>query len=107
MLKSAPSRPALTANEIESLIDCVSQLKSARFLGGPVEVGSSNAARFLRHELAAKGERVASAEEFIRWCATRSESSGRVYEVLLPGGVVQPAAELLSEALRLLRTKRP
>ena len=95
------------ATEIESLIDHVSGLTSARFRGGRFEVGSANAARFLRHELAAKGERVNTAEEFIRWCATSSDSTGRVYEVVLPGGVVQPAAELLSDVLRQLRTKRP
>jgi len=100
-----PSGPA--ANEIESLIDHVSGLTSARFRGGRFEVGSANAARFLRHELAAKGDRVSSAEEFIRWCATRSEDTGRAYEVLLPGGIALPAAEMLFDVLRQVRAKRP
>ena len=55
----------------------------------------------------ARGARQPRGEEIIRWCATRSDSTGRVYEVLLPSGVVQPATELLSHVLRQLRTKRP
>ena len=102
---AAPSGPA--ANEIDSLIDHVSGLTSARFRGGRFEVGSANAARCLRHERAAKGDRGSSAEEFIRWCATRSDDTGRPYEVLLPGGVALPAAEMLLDVLRQVRAKRP
>lgn len=102
---AVPSGPA--ANEIDSLIDHVSGLTGARFRGGRFEVGSANAARFLRHELAAKGDRVSSAEEFIRWCATRSDDTGRAYEVLLPGGVALPAAEMLLDVLRQVCAKRP
>lgn len=51
--------------------------------------------------------RLSGAEEFIRWCATRLEETGRTYEVLLPGGVALPASETLREVLRQLRTKRP
>jgi Family of unknown function (DUF5329) len=97
----------VAAHEVESLIEYVAGLGAARFRGGPYEVGAANAVRFLRHELAAKGDRVSSAEEFIRWCATRSDDTGRLYEVVQPGGAARPAAELLQDALRQQRAKRP
>lgn len=91
------------ASEIERLILYVERLKNVRIVGGPFEVSATNAARFLRHQLAAQGDQVSNAEEFIRRCATRSDATGRAYEVHWPGGAVRPAAEVLVEALRELR----
>lgn len=99
-----PTGPA--ANEVESLVGHVSGFTSARFRGGRLEVDSANDARFLRHDLAAKSDRVSSAEEFIRWRPTRSGDTGRAYEVLLPGSVALPTAEMLLDVLRQVRAKR-
>lgn len=103
---SAMPSPA-AAREIEALIDHVASLKHVSVRGGPLAVAGPTAARFLRHELSEKSALIDSAEDFIRLCATRSEQTGRTYEVAYPGGAVLPAAKLLREALQAQRAKEP
>ncbi len=102
---AAPSPNA--AKEIEALISHVSGLEHVAVRGGPLTVAGPTAARFLRHELAEKSALIDSAEDFIRICATRSEQTGRTYEVAYPGGLVLPAATILRQALNAHRARGP
>lgn len=64
-------------------------MEHVRVRGG-LTVAGPTAARFLRHELAEKSTLIELAEDFIRLCATRSEQTGRTYEVAYPGGMCCP-----------------
>ncbi len=103
---SAAPTPA-AVREIDALISHVSGLEHVRVLGGPLTVAGPTAARFLRHELAEKSALIDSAEDFIRLCATRSEQTGRTYEVAYPGGMVLPVATVLRQALSAQRARAP
>lgn len=102
---AAPTPAA--AKEIDALISHVSGLEHVSVRGGPLTVAGPTAARFLRHELAEKSALIDSAEDFIRLCATRSEQTGRTYEVAYPGGMVLPAATVLRQALSAQRARAP
>ena len=98
---SAAAPPSIAAKEIEALISHVSALEDVSVRGGPLTVGGPTAARFLRHQLAAKVALIDSAEDFIRLCATRSEQTGHPYVVEYPGGRLLPAATVLADALKV------
>jgi hypothetical protein len=102
---SAAAPTPAAAREIAALIDHVAALEHVTVRGGPLSVGGPTAARFLRHQLTEKSAQIESAEDFIRLCATRSEQTGRTYEVAFPGGKVLPAASVLAEALKAQRAR--
>ena len=49
-------------------------------------------------------EKIATAEDFIRLCATQSTMSGRKYRVRCPGGTEMESGKWLLEALRRYRS---
>ena len=74
------------ARKIEQLIAAVEQLQSAKFVRNGTAYDAKKASDHLRLKLREAGERVATAEDFIRLCASRSSVSGRAYEIEFADG---------------------
>jgi len=81
---AAPS--SVEARKIEHLIAAVEQLQNAKFIRNGTAYDARKAADHLRLKLREAGERVASAEDFIRLCGSRSSVSGKPYEIAFDDG---------------------
>jgi hypothetical protein len=82
----AQSSSSVEARKIEHLIDAVAQLSDAKFVRNGAAYDAGKAADHLRLKLREAGERVATAEDFIRLCASRSSVSGKPYEIEFADG---------------------
>ena len=81
---AAPS--PVEARKIERLIAAVEQLGNAKFIRNGAAYDASKAADHLRLKLREAGDRVASAEDFIHLCGSRSSVSGKPYEIVFEDG---------------------
>jgi hypothetical protein len=81
---AAPS--PVEARKIEHLIAAVEQLGDAKFIRNGTAYDAKKAADHLRLKLREAGERVATAEDFIRLCGSRSSVSGKPYEIAFDDG---------------------
>jgi len=81
---AAPS--PVEARKIERLIAAVEQLGNAKFIRNGAAYDASKAADHLRLKLREAGDRVASAEDFIHLCGSRSSVSGKPYEIVFDDG---------------------
>ena len=68
----AQSSSSVEARKIEHLIAAVARLSDAKFIRNGVAYDAAKAAEHLRLKLREAGARVATAEDFIRLCASRS-----------------------------------
>jgi hypothetical protein len=81
---AAPS--PVEARKIEHLIAAVEQLGDAKFIRNGAAYDAKKAADHLRLKLREAGDRVATAEDFIRLCGSRSSVSGKPYEIAFDDG---------------------
>ena len=79
------------AARIGKLIAAVETLPGAQFIRNGIAYDGKAAADHLRLKLKAAGERVKTAEDFIRLCASRSSMTGVAYRILLADGTVLEA----------------
>jgi hypothetical protein len=104
---AAPARSTPSDSEakaIEALIERVAAMAGITFVRNGSEATPAAAARHLRDKYAYFRKDIATAEDFIRLCGTRSELTGRVYSVRFRDGTERPAADLLREQLRDVRS---
>ena len=99
---AAPS--PVEARKIGHLIAAVEQLKHAKFMRNGVAYEAGKAADHLRLKLREAGERVASAEDFIRLCGSRSSVSGKPYEIVFDDGRRMTSGAFLSARLKELQS---
>lgn len=97
---AAPS--AAEAQKIEHLIRSVEQLENAKFVRNGTGYDAGKAADHLRLKLREAGSRVASAEDFIRLCGSRSSVSGKPYQILFNDGTRVTSEAFLRARLREL-----
>ena len=97
---AAPS--AAEAQKIEHLIRSVEQLENAKFVRNGTEYAAGKAADHLRLKLREAGSRVASAEDFIRLCGSRSSVSGEPYQILFGDGTRVTSEAFLRAKLKEL-----
>lgn len=83
--QAPPPHPSEQAR-IEALIGAVGKLQGASFIRNGSEHSAAEAASHLRLKWKNAGSRVRTAEDFIRYCATRSSMSGRKYRIRLADG---------------------
>jgi hypothetical protein len=77
LIGTAAAAPSpVEARKIEHLIAAVEQLRDAKFIRNGTAYDAAKAADHLRLKLREAGDRVASAEDFIHLCASRSSVSG-------------------------------
>ena len=94
---AAPSQEQ--AQLIERLIGRVESMTDMVFIRNGTETPAKAAANHLRDKYDYFRSDIATAEDFIRLCATRSEMTHRPYKVRLRSGVERLAAEWLHDEL--------
>ena len=101
-----PTRPAPEQTKIEFLIGEVKN-SPAIFIRNGREYGAERAAAHLERKLRFAGRRVQTVRQFIVGIASRSEESGKPYEIRWPDGHRQPLSEWLLEKLERYEKERP
>lgn len=102
VLASAQSDP-VAAREVDALIADVAGLKGAVFIRNGSEYDAAKAAEHLRLKRSRAGDRVKTAEDFIRYCATASSMSGKKYRLRFADGREVDVAAYLHARLQALR----
>jgi hypothetical protein len=101
----AVATPAMTEKaKIEALIAAVEALPDAKFIRNGSEHDAAAAADHLRLKWRNAGKRVATAEDFIRYCATESSLTGRRYRIRFADGREVDSAEFFNAALARIET---
>lgn len=84
----------------EQILTYISRVRAARgaiFIRNGLDYSGEQVAEFLQRKWEHKGDAVRTAEEFLAQVATRSESCGEPYRVVLPEGATVPLAHWLRE----------
>jgi hypothetical protein len=90
---------AAEAQRIEHLIRAVEELPNAKFLRNGSAYDARAAADHLRLKLRNAGARVKTAEDFIRFCASKSSASGKPYRIRFADGTMQTSEAFLRARL--------
>ena len=88
------------ADRIRELITTIETLPGAQFIRNGIAYDGKAASDHLRLKLKAAGERVKTAEDFIRLCASRSSVTGMAYRIRLVDGTVLEAETFFRNLLR-------
>jgi Family of unknown function (DUF5329) len=96
---SADPAADLETRKIEFLITAVATLPGAEFIRNGTAYGAKAAADHLRRKLHAAGSRVATANDFIRVCATASSTTGSPYQIRFEDGRTVTAEAFLRQKL--------
>ena len=92
--------------EIESLLTYVSSLEGSSFIrNGKVYTGKE-AAEHLRWKWEKAGDRVKTAEDFIKGCATQQYLTGKKYTIKFRDGTEKPCGDVLNEKLKGIRAEK-
>jgi Family of unknown function (DUF5329) len=98
-LTFAATLSPLEESKIEYLISSIETLPNAQFVRNGVAYEAKAAAQHLRFKLRNAGARVATAEDFIRLCASVSSMSGTRYEIRFSDGRVIWSEDFLRQRL--------
>jgi uncharacterized short protein YbdD (DUF466 family) len=88
------------AAKIRYLIGSVEALQGVTFLRNGGEYDARKAAEHLRLKLKTAGNRVKTAEDFIRLCGSKSSVSGEAYRMRFPDGTTMYAEAFFRERLK-------
>ena len=99
-------RPAPEQSKIDYLIGEVKG-SPATFLRNGAEHTGTRAGAHLARKLRFAGKRVQTARDFIVGIASKSQASGKPYEIRWPDGRRQPLAEWLTSRLALYEKEHP
>lgn len=97
---------AAEAQRIEHLIRAVEELPNAKFVRNGSAYDAKAAAEHLRLKLRNAGARVKTAEDFIRFCASKSSVSGKPYRIRFADGTMQTSEAYLRARLNELDQRR-
>ena len=86
--------------KIEFLIAAVENLKGSKFIRNGTEHTGKEAAEHLRMKLQKAGDRVRTADDFIRLCASKSFLSGKPYIIRSFDGKTIKSEEFFREKLK-------
>jgi hypothetical protein len=103
---AAATRPAQQQAKIDWLLSEI-QRADAVFIRNGVEYNGEKAAAHLKSKLFWVGKRVQTARDFIAGIATKSETSGKPYEIRTKDGVQEPLESWLKARLAIFEKKRP
>lgn len=93
--------------EIEGLLSYVGSLQGAKFIRNGSEHTPDEAVAHLRLKWKNQAGAIATAEDFIRLCGTKSSLSGQPYVIRFADGRAEECALVLARQLRTLRTAKP
>jgi hypothetical protein len=103
LLLSATIALARTPQEqtrIDYLIASLGELRAAVFIRNGSEYDAAAAQKHLQQKLRYAGDRVQTAEQFIKYCASESSMSHKPYQIRLSDGRVQNTADFFTAKLR-------
>jgi hypothetical protein len=98
-LAYAEDSTALEARKIDYLIASIETLQGAQFIRNGSAYEAKTAADHLRLKLRVAGSRVATADDFIRLCASVSSISGTAYQIRFADGRVVSSEAYLRQKL--------
>lgn len=93
------AKPANEKDKIESLISTVESMKDVVFIRNGSEYGPKEAAALMRHKWKQQEKKIKTAQDFIRFAATKSEHSGKPYLIRFKDGKEVESGKFLMEAL--------
>ncbi len=93
------ARDAREQARIEHLLDAVAKAEGVTFIRSGSEYLGAAAAEHLRRKLDYGGERLRTAEDFIKYCATESSLTHRHYKVRTSNGTLQDSAAYFTALL--------
>jgi Family of unknown function (DUF5329) len=99
-------RDAGEQQRIDYLIDSLGALKGAVFIRNGKEYDAPAARDHLRSKLNFAGDRVKTAEQFIKYCATESSMSHQPYKIRFADGAEKETAVYLADKLKEFDGKR-
>ncbi|MDQ0587572.1 DUF5329 family protein [Variovorax paradoxus] len=105
-LAAAMAQATPSASEqklIDTLILRVSKMSSMTFMRNGKEHDAAEAAKHMQAKFDHFKDEIATAEDFIDRCASRSEVTGKAYKVKMSNGSMRDANEFLNAELRALR----
>lgn len=94
------AQDTIEKNKIEFLISAVGNLKGTQFIRNGTEYNGKEAAEHLRMKLQKAGDRVRTADDFIRLCASKSLLSGKPYLIRSSDGKTITSEEFFREKLK-------
>jgi hypothetical protein len=95
------------AAKIQYLISSVAALEGAKFFRNGREYDAGEAADHLRLKLKTAGNRVKTADDFIRLCGSRSSLSGEAYRIRFADGTAREAAVFFRNRLKYFTAVKP
>ncbi len=101
------AQDSLEAAKIRYLIASVATLEGAKFIRNGSEYDAPSAADHLRLKLKNAGKRVRTAEEFIKFCGSKSSMSGEPYLIRFTDGTTVKAEVFFRKKLLELAKDRP
>lgn len=93
-------RDAREQERIDFLIDGLANLPGAVFIRNGTEYKATDAQQHLRQKVNFAGERVKTAEDFIKYCASESSMSHRPYRIRFADGRTVETAPFFAEQLK-------
>lgn len=100
LVSLAFARDAREQERINFLINEVANSTGIVFIRNGSEHDAHAAAEHLRMKLSYGGERIKTAEDFIKYCASESSLTHRPYQVRLADGKTETAAQYFTAKLR-------
>jgi Family of unknown function (DUF5329) len=94
------AQETIEKRKIEFLISAVENLKGAKFVRNGSEHNGKEASEHLRMKLKNAGDRIRTADDFIRFCASRSSVSGKPYTIRSFDGKTITSEEYFREKLK-------
>ena len=94
------AQDTIEKKKIEFLISAVENLKGAQFIRNGTEYNGKEAAEHLRVKLQKAGDRVRTADDFIRLCAAKSLLSGKPYMIRSSDGKTIKSEEFFREKIK-------
>ncbi len=103
---SAWARSPHEQARIDYLLHDVEEAKGIQFIRNGSAHDGPAAAKHLRMKLDYAGERIQTAEQFVKFLASESSLTHRKYQVRLADGKTEDAAEYFAARLRLFDSKK-
>src|ERR1700694_3900379 len=85
---TASAQDQIEKKKIDFLIASVEGLQGAKFIRNGTEYNGKEAADHLRLKYKSAGDRVKTADDFIRLCASKSSMSGKPYKIKYSDGKI-------------------
>lgn len=96
----AKAQDDIEKKKIDFLISSVENLKGAKFIRNGSEYDGKKAADHLRMKLKSAGDKVQTADDFIRLCASKSYLSGKPYTIRSSDGKTESSERYFREKLK-------